>query len=157
VWSDGRVNDDPVVCSFPFDNDGRLYEPAVITIKGYKNDLKIVSMDLVKGELEPTYREGQYVQVYDRKYLVNIDYGYFQMTIPIVANEAYYDDGVLSRAFPCFEVSNVKVLEPEFVFENSGSDQDGAYSVYWLTQKVTANLDEASAEISRNVQIVVYE
>ena len=157
VWSDGRVNDDPVVCSFPFDNDGRLYEPAVITIRDYKNDLKIVNMELVKGELEPAYSEGNYVQVYDRKYLVNIDYGYFNITIPIVANEAYYDDGVLSRAFPCFEVQNVKVLEPEFVFENSGSDEGGSYSVYWLTQKVTANLDQASAEISRIVQIVVYE
>lgn len=157
VWSDGRTNDDPVVCYFPFDNDGKLYEPAVITIRNYKSDLRIVKTEIVKGDLEPTYREGNYVQVYDRIYLVNVDYGYFQMSIPIVSNEAYYDDGVLSRAFPCFEPSNITVLEPEFVFENTGSDENGSYSVYWLTQKVKANLDQASAEILRNVQIVIYE
>ncbi len=157
VWSDGRVNDNPVVCSFPFYDDGRSHGPSVFTIKSYKNDFKIVNTELVKGNLELSYSDGNYVLVYERTHLLNVNYGYFTLTIPIVYNEAYYDDGVLSCAFPSYDFGKVETMAPQLNFENYGYDENGEYSVYWLTQNAVAKLGEISSVFSRSVQIVAYK
>ena len=157
VWSDGRVNDNPVVYSFPFYDNGKTHGPSVFTIGNYKNDFKIVDTELVKGGLELSYSDGNYVLVYERTHLLNVNYGYFTMTIPIVYNEAYYDDGVLSCAFPSYDFGKVETMAPQLDFENYGYDENGEYSVYWLTQNAVANLGEISSVFSRTVQVIAYK
>ena len=157
VWSDGHTNDDPVACYFAYNDESVILEPAVVTVHKFNPDLNILKSELVEGRKEIHHAEGQYLEVFEKKHYWNVDYGCFSITIPLQLFTAHYDDGVLSRDLPEFKFTNVTSQKPELVFENSGYDANGNYSVYWLTQKVTVRIDKVTFVKSGVVQIIAYD
>ncbi|MBQ8677576.1 MAG: hypothetical protein IJ529_03820, partial [Alphaproteobacteria bacterium] len=134
-----------------------MLEPAVINIREDVNDLRIVRSYLSGSELVDGSSNGDYIQVFRRRFVYNVEYNHFKIFIPMYLFEAYYDDGVLARKFPGFEFQNISCPKPELVYENSGEDENGKYRVYWLTQRVTVNIDELVCEYAGTAQLIAYE
>ncbi len=85
----------------------------------------------------------------------------FQSTVPLCSlpnhDEAFYDDGVLYCNFADFGLSDIANAAPQVVFDNAGSDEDGDYRAYLLTQKVSARFKDMVTEDWAELIIVAYD
>lgn len=157
IWSDGSTVDDPVVCYFSYEDESRMLDPASVTARNFKNDLAVSNAWLSGGEKAASLREGPYLEVYTESYFWNVNYGYFQIAIPLELWGAFYDDGVLSRELPKYGFDDITTEAPELVFENSGSDANGRYNVYQLKQKITVKMGEITFTRTGFVYVTAYE
>ncbi|MBP3546790.1 MAG: hypothetical protein J6K16_06660, partial [Alphaproteobacteria bacterium] len=155
VYSDGKENTDPIICEL-----GVFLEPNdvdYVEIFGYKNNLTIIESSLKQGDTNYRSTDHEHVVCIRHNDFWNVRYNYFDINIKVIYDEAWYDDGILRCQFPNVEMTNISSAVPEVVFENSGTNEKGNYSVYWLNQRVTANVGELNLEATGIKQIVAYE
>ncbi len=155
TWSDGTEKEENISCGMSV-----YLEPIVggyIEITGgYRGDLEILSSGVEEKEGNLINSE-EYIQIYRYEHLYHVNYNYFSYSMKLVKDRAWYDDGFVKREFPTLEVNSFTNSEPVMSFENSGTDDKGHYSVYWLNQTVTGKIDDLSFEATGTKQIVVYE
>ena len=93
TWSDGKVEEEPIICYLGAYIDCVAYKYKII--RGYKNDLTIISSGFSPDVVsEPRTAGAEYVTCtrYYRDWCVN--YNYFDIAIPFVYDDAWYDDGI---------------------------------------------------------------
>ena len=154
VWSDGSVIEKRHDLQLAGYIETQTF--GYITVYGYQKDLRIVASSLENGTSEVRSKENEYVTAYRTEQFWKIEYNYFSIRMKLVHDEAYYDDGVLSYKFPSFEFTDIVNAKPELRYENSGSDDNGTYDVYWLKQGVSAQIDQLKVSGYGTVQIVAY-
>ena len=155
TYSDGTVDTEASVCRLgayiSFDELG------YIDIRGFNNDLSIVSSELKSGGHDDFGSNADFVTCVRYKDIWTITYNYFSIDMNVVYDRAWYDDGLLKCEFPSLAITDISNATPELVFENSGENTTGKYSVYWLHQTVTAKAGEQVLEAMGTKQIVAYE
>ena len=153
-WSDGKTEDKAFTKTLLVYLEANSV-PAV-TIENYNNDLKVTSTEVVKvsGELVD---DDTYVDTYRCGNLININYNYFTLTMKVIQDSAWYDDGILKCEFPCIDVTSVTTSTPNVVYGESGEDNKGKYSIYWLYQGVNVKIDKLSLETECVLGITSYE
>ena len=153
-WSDGTEKEEEVTCRMQV-----YFEPPVtstIYITGYQNDLAIVSSGLVENEGEAISTE-DFVTIYRDEHTYYVNYNYFTFNMKFVKDRAYYDDGFVKREFPNLEVNSFTNSEPVVNFLNTGSDDNGNYSVYMLYQTVTGKISNLTFEATGSQEFTAYE
>ncbi|MBP3546245.1 MAG: hypothetical protein J6K16_03830 [Alphaproteobacteria bacterium] len=157
TWSDGKVEEEPIVCYFGAYIECENYDYKVI--RGYQNDLAIVSsgfsLDVVS---EPRATEANFVTCtrYYQKWCVN--YNYFDIAINFIHDEAVYDDGILKCYMPgATQFTDIVNATPEMRAIGSSQDDDGTYTVYQFKQDVSAKVDGVTLTGWGAMEIVAYE
>lgn len=157
TWSDGKVEQEPIVCYFGAYIDCQNY--AYKVIKGYKNDLAIVSSGFSPDVVsEPRSTNAKYVTCsrYYQKWCVN--YNYFDIAIEFIHDEAVYDDGILKCYMPgAAQFTDIVNATPEMRAFGTGEDEEGKYTVYQFKQDVSAKVDGFTLTGWGAMEITAYE
>ena len=156
TWSDGKVEEEPIVCYFGAYIECENYDYKVI--RGYQNNLAIVSsgfsLDVIS---EPRATEAKFVTCtrYYQKWCVN--YNYFDIAINFVHDEAVYDDGILKCYMPgAAQFTDIVNATPEMRAIQSGQDDEGSYTVYQFKQDVSAKVDDITLTGWGAMEVVAY-
>lgn len=152
-YSDGTIVEKPV-----------KYYPAAyihcplwedVFLHNFNNDLTIQSLSLDAGET--TIFRNECIICHRKEQPLTIKYNYFSVTMTLIHEDIWYDDGVLQCKFPNFEFGDVQNHAPELTFVETGRDTYGKYSVYLLQQTVTTNIDILTVETTGSLQIIAYD
>lgn len=158
TWSDGKVESTPTVCYLGAYIDCENYDYKVI--KDYKNDLEIKSAAF--GGLETFPRsvgdDSGFLTAFRNYKDWCIDYGYFNIAIKFIYDEAWYDDKVIRCKMPSpegfYDIVNAKpIMDSTYASE----DENGKYCCYGFKQDVSARYGDLQLEGWGAMEVVAYE
>ena len=132
--------------------------PAV-TFHGYPNDIRAESSELseVYERQRDDNSEMQFVHYEHCIQLWEMRYNYFTLSAQFKHFEAFYDDGITSCQFPCFEFTDISVTEPEITSGSTGTNENGHWTAYWFSQRIKAKFDKIEFSEPFAVELDVYD
>ena len=159
TWSDGTEESAPMRCYLGNYVECNNFESKVI--KGYKNDLAIVSSGFCNVVSEPravNEAAARFVKAIRNYKEWCINYNYFDIAIKFVCDEAWYDDGVIRCKMPSPENLTELVNEPTIMDPfYTGENEEGKYQVYQFTQDVSARYGGQLISGWGKMGVTVYE
>ena len=157
LWSNGVEQNNAIAYSFYYPDNAIHITPSEVEIGNYAQDLQISHFSYIADGRDYYSGGGDYISVYQQKYLCTIDYGYFSIKVPIELYEAIYDDGVLRHRIKDLQLSSITAETPELSYAGRSSNATGSYNYYWLNQKIKVTMEEFYFYRFVQVGLVIYD